>query len=82
MSKIYTKLISLRFEQQKQEVKEYVDEESRIIKGQVHHMFSRFLNLRITVVHEGTKSEIYNPDFLSLICHFDYPQSIQHEETP
>ena len=35
-----------------------------------------------TVVHEGTKSKIWNPDFLSLICHFDYPQPMQHNETP
>ena len=37
------------------------------------------LGCQLTVVHEGTKSKIWNPDFLSLICHFDYPQSIQHE---
>ena len=29
---------------------------------------------------QRVKSE--NPDFLSLICHFDYPQSIEHEEIP
>ena len=29
---VNTAIISLRFEQQKQEIKEYVDEESRIIK--------------------------------------------------
>ena len=32
------------------------------------------------VVHEGTKSKIWIPDFLSLICHFGYPQPIQHDE--
>ena len=25
-----------------------------------------------TVVHEGTKSKIQNPDFFLLMCHFNY----------